>query len=198
VLSTLEQTGLALPHGPGPGCVQGWRVHHAGLPPTPLPLSAVSPVLGAFHAQRRTDRLRTPSTRRRVIARPRYALRSSLLRSTLWRPCEPPRTRPRNRSKATDRSRDTLESRSFPQVRSVTRVVSSATSRAGVFAIQSRSCEDRSSEVSTRDQHPEAQQDALTAADCERIFTDKASGTLARRPGLDNALLVARRAISSW
>ena len=52
--------------------------------------------------------------------------------------------------------------------------------------------------VSTRDQHPEAQQDALTAAGCERIFTDKASGTLARRPGLDNALLVARRAISLW
>jgi len=46
--------------------------------------------------------------------------------------------------------------------------------------------------VSTRDQNPEAQQDALQAAGCERIFTDKASGKLARRPELDKALMVAR------
>jgi DNA invertase Pin-like site-specific DNA recombinase len=46
--------------------------------------------------------------------------------------------------------------------------------------------------VSTRDQHPEAQHDALTAAGCERIFTDLVSGKLARRPELDKALLVAR------
>lgn len=42
--------------------------------------------------------------------------------------------------------------------------------------------------VSTRDQHPEAQVDALTAAGCIRVFTDKASGKLARRPQLDRAL----------
>jgi DNA invertase Pin-like site-specific DNA recombinase len=42
--------------------------------------------------------------------------------------------------------------------------------------------------VSTNDQHPEAQRDALTAAGCERVFTDHASGALARRPGLDKAL----------
>jgi DNA invertase Pin-like site-specific DNA recombinase len=48
--------------------------------------------------------------------------------------------------------------------------------------------------VSTRDQHPQAQHDALTAAGCEDVFIDKASGTLARRPELDKALLSANRA----
>jgi len=47
--------------------------------------------------------------------------------------------------------------------------------------------------VSTRDQNPDAQHDALTTAGCEQIFIDKASGKLARRPELDKALLVARR-----
>ncbi len=48
--------------------------------------------------------------------------------------------------------------------------------------------------VSTRDQHPEAQHDALLAAGCERdhIYIDKVSGKLARRPELDKALLVLR------
>jgi DNA invertase Pin-like site-specific DNA recombinase len=47
--------------------------------------------------------------------------------------------------------------------------------------------------VSTRDQHPEAQHDALGAAGCEEIFIDKASGKLARRAELDKALLSANR-----
>ncbi len=48
--------------------------------------------------------------------------------------------------------------------------------------------------VSTHDQKPEAQHDALTAAGCEQIFLDTASGRLARRPELDKALLSANRA----
>jgi DNA invertase Pin-like site-specific DNA recombinase len=48
--------------------------------------------------------------------------------------------------------------------------------------------------VSTRDQNPDAQRDALTGAGCDQIFVDKASGKLARRPGLDKALLSANRA----
>ena len=47
--------------------------------------------------------------------------------------------------------------------------------------------------VSTRDQHPAAQHDALETAGCEQIFIDKASGKLARRPELDKALLAASR-----
>jgi DNA invertase Pin-like site-specific DNA recombinase len=46
--------------------------------------------------------------------------------------------------------------------------------------------------VSTRDQNPDAQEDALNAANCDRIFIDKASGKLASRPELDKALIVAR------
>jgi DNA invertase Pin-like site-specific DNA recombinase len=47
--------------------------------------------------------------------------------------------------------------------------------------------------VSTRDQHVEAQHDALQAAGGEPVFNDKASGKLARRPELDKALLSANR-----
>ncbi len=46
--------------------------------------------------------------------------------------------------------------------------------------------------VSTRDQHPEAQTDALAAAGCEKVFTDQASGTLAQRAALDEALRYLR------
>lgn len=44
--------------------------------------------------------------------------------------------------------------------------------------------------VSTRDQHPEAQADALTAAGCRPLYIDKASGKLAKRPELTAALRV--------
>ncbi|MEU7631203.1 recombinase family protein [Nocardia sp. NPDC049220] len=47
--------------------------------------------------------------------------------------------------------------------------------------------------VSTGDQHHEAQHAALTAAGCEQIFVDKASGKLASWPELSKALLVANR-----
>lgn len=47
--------------------------------------------------------------------------------------------------------------------------------------------------VSTTDQNPRAQYDALAAAGCEQIFLDKVSGKLAARPELDKALLVANR-----
>jgi DNA invertase Pin-like site-specific DNA recombinase len=46
--------------------------------------------------------------------------------------------------------------------------------------------------VSTTDQNLDAQRDALQAAGCDRVFVDRASGKLARRPELDRALLVAR------
>lgn len=42
--------------------------------------------------------------------------------------------------------------------------------------------------VSTVEQNTDRQHDALTAAGCERVFTDHASGRLARRPQLDAAL----------
>ncbi len=42
--------------------------------------------------------------------------------------------------------------------------------------------------VSTVDQDPALQLDALTAAGCVRIFTDKVSGRLERRPQLDRLL----------
>ncbi len=48
--------------------------------------------------------------------------------------------------------------------------------------------------VSTRDQNPDGQRDALLAAGCDEILIDKASGKLASRPELDKALLIAARA----
>jgi Resolvase, N terminal domain len=80
-----------------------------------------------------------------------------------------------------------------PQAGSVTQPVSAPMSRSRVFAYGS-GVKIGYGHVSTRDQNPDAQRDALTAAGCDQIFVDKASGKLARRPGLDKALLSASRA----
>jgi DNA invertase Pin-like site-specific DNA recombinase len=42
--------------------------------------------------------------------------------------------------------------------------------------------------VSTHDQNPDSQRDALDESGCIKVFTDKASGKLAKRPELDKAL----------
>jgi len=42
--------------------------------------------------------------------------------------------------------------------------------------------------VSKRDQNPSAQRDLLTAAGCDELFIDKASGKLVSRPELDAAM----------
>ncbi len=47
--------------------------------------------------------------------------------------------------------------------------------------------------VSTRDQNPDSQHDALQAAGCDEVFVDKASGKLASRPKLDEALRISRK-----
>ncbi len=46
--------------------------------------------------------------------------------------------------------------------------------------------------VSTLDQNPALQLDALTAAGCGKVFEDRASSTRTDRPGLQKALDYAR------
>lgn len=46
--------------------------------------------------------------------------------------------------------------------------------------------------ISTTDQTLALQQDALTAAGCEKLFTDTSSGSTTERPGLTEALAFAR------
>jgi DNA invertase Pin-like site-specific DNA recombinase len=47
--------------------------------------------------------------------------------------------------------------------------------------------------VSTHDQHPELQLDALTQAGCEQIFQEKMTGTLRERPELSLCLRTLRK-----
>ena len=47
--------------------------------------------------------------------------------------------------------------------------------------------------VSTRDQNPDGQHDALDAAGCDEVLVDKASSKLASRPKLDEALRISRK-----
>jgi DNA invertase Pin-like site-specific DNA recombinase len=86
---------------------------------------------------------------------------------------------------------DTLGFRAFPQERGVTHAVSVPKSHCRGLPIRSRGMRIGYGRVSTRDQNPDAQRDALTAAGCAKVFIDKASGKLARRAELDKALLVA-------
>jgi len=47
--------------------------------------------------------------------------------------------------------------------------------------------------VSSDDQKMDLQRDALTAAGCEKVFTNTASGAKTERPGLSDALAFARK-----
>jgi len=58
----------------------------------------------------------------------------------------------------------------------------------------------RYARVSTVDQDPALQLDALAAAGCQRIYTDRASGTLTARPQLDLLLdhALAGDTVCAW
>jgi DNA invertase Pin-like site-specific DNA recombinase len=47
--------------------------------------------------------------------------------------------------------------------------------------------------VSTLDQNPDLQGDALQKAECEKIFVDQVSGALAKRPGLEKVKELLRK-----
>lgn len=47
--------------------------------------------------------------------------------------------------------------------------------------------------VSTFDQNPDLQKDALQKAGCEKIFTDTISGTVSQRPGLTKLKEILRK-----
>jgi len=56
----------------------------------------------------------------------------------------------------------------------------------------------RVSRVSTRDQNPDAQRDALIAAGCDQVFVDKASGTPAARSWIRRCCRPAGPATNWW
>jgi DNA invertase Pin-like site-specific DNA recombinase len=80
----------------------------------------------------------------------------------------------------------------FPQELYVMHAVSAASQHWRGLPVQSQAMKIGYGRVSTHDQNPDAQRDALAAAGCDQVFIDKASGKLARRPDLVRALLVAR------
>lgn len=60
------------------------------------------------------------------------------------------------------------------------------------MCIPERSHADRFARVSTADQNPDLQIDALKAAGCERIFIEKATGAQRERPERFRALDITR------
>ena len=52
--------------------------------------------------------------------------------------------------------------------------------------------------VSAIEQNLDLQEDALKAAGCEKVYTDKTSGTRAEQPGLERTQPICGPAISSW
>lgn len=97
-----------------------------------------------------------------------------------------------------DRLRYTTAHTALQQEERVTQPVSAPSSRCRRLALQSPGMRIGYGRVSTRDQNPDAQRDALIAAGCDQVFIDKVSGKLARRPELDRALLVTRPVTSWW
>lgn len=47
--------------------------------------------------------------------------------------------------------------------------------------------------VSTLDQNPDLQRDALQKAECEKIIVDQVSGAVAKRPGLEQIKELLRK-----
>ena len=58
----------------------------------------------------------------------------------------------------------------------------------GLCDTQGHGLPPRLARISTGDQHPDLQVDALKAAGCYRVFVDTASGSLAARPALDQVI----------